>query len=303
MSAMLALAVDDDPINLHIIESTFEDDPGIELRFAASGVQALVMLEDTSTSYDVVILDRMMAGIDGMEVLRRIKGTPRLAHVPVVMQTASAAAEEVEEGLRAGAHYYLTKPYTPGALRSVVHAAIEQAALARSSGVPQLRTGEALRLTCAARFECKTMAEADELAMLLASLSPEPSSRLLGFRELLFNAIEHGNFGLDYEDKARLKRDGDWELELERRALLPPYCDRLVRVSFERTREGLRFEICDEGDGFEWQRYLELDPARAFDLNGRGIALAKALCFDDLTYRGCGNVAVATIAFARASAS
>jgi hypothetical protein len=50
------------------------------------------------------------------------------------------------------------------------------------------------------------------------------------------------------------------------------------------------------GQGFDWGRYLEFDPERAFDPNGRGIALARSLAFASVTYIDNGNVVEATIA-------
>ncbi len=54
--------------------------------------------------------------------------------------------------------------------------------------------------------------------------------------------------------------------------------------------------LADDGQGFAWQDYLELDPRRACDPNGRGIALSKVLSFSSIHHEGCGNIAVATIA-------
>ena len=68
-----------------------------------------------------------------------------------------------------------------------------------------------------------------------------------------------------------------------------------VRVRVERHFDRLEFTVVDEGAGFDWQRYVEFDPDRAGDPNGRGIAMARMLSFASLEYRGNGNTAVATI--------
>lgn len=44
--------------------------------------------------------------------------------------------------------------------------------------------------------------------------------------------------------------------------------------------------ITDQGEGFAWERYLEMDPSRAFDTHGRGIAMARMISFDSVEYRG-----------------
>ena len=56
------------------------------------------------------------------------------------------------------------------------------------------------------------------------------------------------------------------------------------------------FIVRDEGAGFDWQRYLDFAPDRAFDPNGRGIAMARRMSFAQLEYRGCGNEVVAIVA-------
>ncbi len=51
----------------------------------------------------------------------------------------------------------------------------------------------------------------------------------------------------------------------------------------------------DEGNGFVWQNYLEFSTERAFDLHGRGVAMAKTICFGSLEYLGKGNEVRATL--------
>lgn len=292
MTRKIVLAVDDDPLNLEIISATLED-AAVDLRFAAGGIEALTVIEQLGSRLDLVILDRMMPVVDGMDVLRRIKSQGGWACVPVVMQTAAATPHEVEEGLRAGAYYYLTKPYSPEALKAIVLAALEDRQRKKL-----LEGGErfgGLRALQRGTFSVRTLDEADALAEMLASLCPDPSAAWTGLRELLANAVEHGNLCISYAEKARLKREERWREEVDRRAELPEYASRRVEVTFEQGPRELRFIVADEGAGFAWRKYLTFDAERAFDPNGRGIALARALCFHDLHYEGSGNVAVATI--------
>jgi CheY-like chemotaxis protein len=301
MSAPWILAVDDDPVNLHIIESIFDSHEFI-LRYAHTGSEALEVLSDESLRFDIVLLDRMMPGIDGLEVLRYIKATPRLARTPVVMQTAAASPEQVEEGLRAGAHYYLTKPYAPAALLTIVRAAVDDMNKYRefdARGHAQLGT---MRMAVGASFYFRTLDEAAELAAFLAAFCPDPSSALVGLNELLVNAVEHGNLGISYGHKSLLKRESRWRDEVDRRLQLAEFRDRRVAVAFERQAHALVFRISDQGEGFAWPQYLEFDAVRIFDPNGRGIALAKSTSFPTLHYEGCGNIAVAAVALATARA-
>jgi len=155
--------------------------------------------------------------------------------------------------------------------------------------------GDALPLMREAYFELRTAEEAGRLALFLAQAAPRPDSALLGLAELLLNAVEHGNLGITYAEKAELKRLDRWQEEVDRRSALRENHHKRVRVRFSREEGQLIFRISDDGPGFEWAKYLDLDPARAIDPNGRGIALARLTSFDSLDYPGCGNTVVATI--------
>jgi len=62
---------------------------------------------------DLIVLDVMMPGRDGFEVLRMLKARPETAEIPVVLLTAKATDADVWEGWKSGADYYMTKPFNP----------------------------------------------------------------------------------------------------------------------------------------------------------------------------------------------
>ena len=80
-----------------------------------------------------------------------------------------------------------------------------------------------------------------------------------------------------------------------RRLALPQYCDRFATIRLERNAGSVVFTISDQGDGFDWYKFLGFDPDRAFGPNGRGIAMAKMMSFTSLEYQGKGNVVVASV--------
>jgi hypothetical protein len=99
-----------------------------------------------------------------------------------------------------------------------------------------------------------------------------------------------------WQTKNRGNLKDTWEAEVARRQSQPEYGDRVVRVCVKRHFDRIEFTVSDEGGGFDWQRYLEFDPLRLADPNGRGIATARALSFSSLEYVGNGSKVVATIA-------
>jgi len=152
-----------------------------------------------------------------------------------------------------------------------------------------------------ATFEIRTMTEAVGLATLLAAAHPDPARVVMGLTELLVNAVEHGNLGITYHEKAELLDRGDLRAEIERRLALPDRASRRVKVTFRRAPDQLTTWIEDEGEGFDWRPYLDYDPERALDPNGHGIAIARGVCFDDVTYHGRGNVVAATVRLGEAA--
>ena len=94
---------------------------GFEVRQAADGREALALLAGFTP--DVVVTDLMMPGMDGLELIRRIRALPDLAEVPVVAMTAAATLEAERAALRAGASGLLPKPVDAPTLISCIGAA------------------------------------------------------------------------------------------------------------------------------------------------------------------------------------
>jgi CheY-like chemotaxis protein/anti-sigma regulatory factor (Ser/Thr protein kinase) len=288
------LVVDDHPLDRKLL-TAFLAPEGYAIESAGDGVEAWGMLTADPERFDVVLLDRTMPRMDGMKLLARMKEEERLRMLPVIMQTAAALRDQILEGIRAGAYYYLTKPYDEEMLRSVVQTAIADYRGYRELQA-QVRKGvDSLRLLRSARFNFQTVEQANDLGMLLANTCPDPTATVIGLTELLVNAVEHGNLGITYEEKSRLYASGGWNDEVQRRLALPENASKHAEVSFERSDGCIRFVIRDQGNGFEFQRYMQVDPHRAFDTHGRGIAMANRLSFSHLEYRGCGNEVVGTI--------
>jgi CheY-like chemotaxis protein len=295
MSEAHVLLVDDESLNLEILAEYFAGESSFVLHMANSGEAAWKVLNAGTHPFDLVLLDRMMPELDGIGLLQRIKGDPRLADIPVILQTAANSPNEVREGLEAGAYYYLTKPYQRDALFAIV-----QAALADAKNRDGLRRKlhqhiDSLQFLNSGEFSIRSIAEAGQLASFLAQACPDADSAVLGISELLINAVEHGNLGLSYDDKSRLKREDRWQAEVERLSKLPENLAKQVCVNFLRHTEYIELRIRDEGCGFAWQGFLALAPERACDPNGRGIALARRLSFSEIHYEGCGNTVVARI--------
>ena len=103
----LILIVDDNPANIEILQMRLEAN-SYDIVTASDGEEGLAMAQDRKP--DLILLDIMMPGIDGLEVCRRIKSDPALPFMPIIMVTAKADSKDVVAGLEAGGDEYLTKP-------------------------------------------------------------------------------------------------------------------------------------------------------------------------------------------------
>ena len=232
---------------------------------------------------------------DGLDVARELRADETFRHLPIIMQTAATSKNDVLSGIEAGASYYLTKPLDMKLMSVVVRTAVSEARV-RKELVQEVESSDhGLELLDLAVFELRTLPEARDVAALLARTAASPGHVAMGLSELMVNAIEHGNLGIGYHEKSRLQSVGIWQQEIERRLALPENAGKVVRVEYRRLPDCRQVTIRDQGQGFDWQRYLHLDASRAFDTHGRGIAMARQLSFRSLEYRAGGSEVVATI--------
>ena len=107
------LVVDDDPVNLDVAGARLAAH-GYTILTAANGEQALEIAREQQP--DLVLLDIVMPGLDGLEVCHRLKADQSLPFIPIIMLTAKADPGDIVAGLEAGGDEYLTKPVDPSAL-------------------------------------------------------------------------------------------------------------------------------------------------------------------------------------------
>jgi len=106
----IILVVDDTAQNLMLMTSLLQD--SYQVMVANRGERALKLLEGTPLP-DLILLDIMMPGMDGFEVLQKIKAQPSVQDIPVIFLTAKSEIEDEARGLLLGAVDYITKPISP----------------------------------------------------------------------------------------------------------------------------------------------------------------------------------------------
>lgn len=120
--APLVLVVDDSPDNLSILTELLR--PHYRVLAAITGESALCVA-NALPAPDLILLDVMMPGMDGYEVLQRLRASSATQHIPVIFLTALTDASDMERGLRLGAADYITKPFQPAVLMARVSVQLE----------------------------------------------------------------------------------------------------------------------------------------------------------------------------------
>ncbi len=133
----LILIADDDPAVTDLLAHKFRG-AGYQVEVACDGEEAWYFMQASAVS--LVLLDRMMPGLDGMKVMRMMQKQPTLKDIPVVFLTVRHYGADIIEGLKSGATDYITKPFDPDEVVSrcirLLESAVAAGEQAKRGGVP-----------------------------------------------------------------------------------------------------------------------------------------------------------------------
>ncbi len=125
------LVVEDEPDQQELLRFNLTRE-GYHVSCADDGREAMEMIRNGEVP-DLVVLDLMLPGMDGLEVCKSIRRDAKTAHLPIVMLTAKAEDSDVVTGLELGADDYVTKPYSPRVLLARVKAVLRTRQIAAGS--------------------------------------------------------------------------------------------------------------------------------------------------------------------------
>lgn len=117
------LVVDDEEDILELIQYNLARE-GYQVTGAVSGEEALEKAR--SKSFDLIVLDLMLPGVDGLEVAKSLKSGEKTKQIPIVMLTAKGEEADIVTGLELGADDYITKPFSPRILVARIRAALRR---------------------------------------------------------------------------------------------------------------------------------------------------------------------------------
>ena len=268
---------------------------GYAIHEACSGEAAIEMLEARPEGYNVVFVNKELDGISGFDVLSRIKKNKTHQLTPVVVLTSTNQETTFADAVRLGAFAFLTKPVDELVLVEVLKSALRERIMYYNIVEDSKEYARAIQHMTQGTFLFRTIQEARSLAVFLAQAAPEPTRVIVGLVELLVNAVEHGNLAISYDLKTQLMNSGEMDAEMAKRMSDPLFGQRTAKVTVERRPEELVYTIKDQGSGFDWPHFLEIDATRLGHLHGRGIAIARQVSFDRLDYSDLGNVVEAAV--------
>ncbi len=281
------LIVEDEEVNREMLSELVKG-VGHNPITATNGREGLEQLH-AQENIKGILLDWIMPEMDGLELLKIIKKKDAFSDIPVIMQTSKRDKKSILEGISHGAYYYLTKPYETEILLAVLRAAIEEyekgLELKRKISEYEMNIDDFITQ---GNLQFRTIDDGKKIATWFGKFSVNQFTAP-GLLELFINAIEHGNLGITYDEKTKFMKANILVEEIERRLELPENIDKVVEVRFKRNIGNMDVDIIDQGDGFEYTKYLDFNPERVFDPNGRGIALANNNYFNGITYSGKGN--------------
>jgi DNA-binding response OmpR family regulator len=264
------LIVDDDP-DVHGLLRAALDAPNRRIESAYDGRDGLRLVE--SASYDLVLTDLNMPGLDGMTLLERIHEVR--PDTRVVLMTVANTPENIVRAIRERAFSYFSKPFTVNAVTDMV-----ERALSGSDAEDDIQVLSArphwlgLRLRCKLETAGRIVQFIRELGMDLPAAEQEHVTT--AFREILLNAIEHGGGGNP---------------------------DKRVIITYVRTKRAALYYVRDPGKGFSFEQlahaavsnpedspveHAEVREKLGMRPGGFGILMTRELV-DELIYNEHGN--------------
>ena len=287
------LVVDDEELIVELLKEYFSE-LGYGVWVAQSAEEAISKLNN-SNNLNLVITDINLPGKSGLELLKIVKETKE--DLPVVLLTGLKTLDNAISAVKSGATDYITKPFDLESVRKVVERILKK----QSRSLKKKQVFENIKhLKLSFEFitsELDPGVVAKELSSLLQRIHFTEEDEIkryeLAFTETLVNAIEHGNLQLSSAIKNNnALQITEYDELKEKRLNTPQYANKKIIVLFECTDELFSFTVIDEGEGFNWQKFID-QKHKINRLNtnahGRGFNIIKYM-IDEVDFNEKGNM-------------
>lgn len=285
------LIIDDDVAVLNMVCDALAEH-GMQVHPFSEGSEAMAFLENAQEQVmDLVLSDINMEGLDGFDVIHRVKSVN--PNLPVVLMTGQASLDYAIRAMRMGASNLFQKPL---GIRELVNSVFHLVSVHR-----ELRMAEAgLRgLVQETRHFSFRSDELDIPSMVMhltdrmIPLGFAQASNLdviaMAYHEALVNALEHGNLGMDSSLKGDFITGHDaYAALLHSRLEDPAFASRRVDVRVSTTPERYEVVITDDGPGFDIKKVTMIADNALTKQCGRGLAMIR-MVMDEVTHNDKGN--------------
>ena len=290
-SKVKLLLVDDEQLVRDELGGILEDE-GYDVITGSDGQEGMELFR--SEQPDMVITDIRMPRRDGLWLAMTIK--QEAPDVPITVVTGHGTEAMAIDALRAGVTDFLKKPVRmedlSGALTRMEAALHLATDVHQQAGMPESVQVAERSWRYLLNNDMDVIPEFVDFLLKHSTKGLDSQSEMelnIALRELILNAMEHGNLGLSYEAKSQALEEGSLEQVLAQRAALPEYVERRVTVDATRRERELTICITDMGEGFDWHNLADpQDPKNLLSSHGRGVLLAR-MSVDDLSFNPKGN--------------
>jgi len=270
------LVADDEVTNLDILSHSLKKN-GHNVVCCQNGLEALLELDNKPEFFDIVLLDRMMPELDGIELLSKIKNDNRLKDIPVIIQSAKSLAEEVEEGMNSGACEYLTKPYNTKDLLSAIDSVGEGRNISEKS--------EKDTVSDFIDFEICDPDDIMLTSLYISVLYPESEKIQNELTEIIRISIEHGNLSIPVPLRRQiLEKQGEKEYndEIEIRLADASYIKNKTYINFSKFDNEIVLKIKNDGAVVNWKSFFDAD--NEYDIDNEDSIILRSNLFDIAEY-------------------
>ncbi len=248
-------------------------------------------MKDGDPVVDLIITDIKLRKMDGIELLRRINSAEEPP--PVLIISGHGNVEDAIRALRYGASDYIRKPFDINYLTASVRSALKRKTerkLAESSGKYKKYEKSVFSIPNDGEL-INTISFKLTKDLVPSGLFNYTTSEniALSLKEALTNSMFHGNLEIDssLRDKGGI---GKFNEEIEKRRVIAPYNERIVKITYEFTPDYVSYEIADQGQGFDFQTLPDpRDPENFFKNSGRGLLIIR-IHMDEVSWSDSGRV-------------
>ena len=286
------LVVDDSAVDRRVVGGLLEQRADFQINYAEDGTDALRNMEKQRP--DVVVTDLNMPEKNGLELVRAMR--VHFAGIPVILITAQGSEALAVGALEEGAASYVPKVLLADRLIDTIDEVLALASAHRSyerllSSIDQTEFQFTLE-NDSALFD--PLVELFQQFLLGMGLCDDTDRFRVGMaiKEALLNAMYRGNLELSYTDTQSDEEEllqGIEPTTAERRKDEEPYADRRIHLSVQMSQEEARFEIRDDGPGFDTSNLPKPGDLGSLDPEaGRGIVLMRSF-MDEVIFNDQGN--------------